>query len=147
MGRESAEIGTRFGKVEMVQPVGVRVDAKGPRDLPLMRELGLPAGFTLPVVTLRRLCAMMAFARARELFGSVFGWSQRAVPRMVDAIGEQARPFFEQAEPPKDDGEVLVIEADGKGAPAVSSREHARRTKPRGSRVENRRQVGVRAGA
>lgn len=142
VGRESTEVGTRFGKVQLVQPVGERIDASGPRDLPLMRELGLPAGFTLPVVTLfGRLCAMMAFAQARGLFGSLFGWSpsQRAVLRMVDATGEQARPFLEQAEPPEDDGEILVIEADGKGAPAISSREHARRTKPHGAKANNRR--------
>lgn len=142
VGRESTDVGTRFGKVAFVQPVGERMDASGPRDLPLMRELGLPAGFTLPVVTLfGRLCAMMAFAQARGLFGSVFGWSpsQRAVLRMVDATGEQARPFLEQAEAPKDDGEILVIEADGKGAPAISSREHARRTRPHGAKANNRR--------
>ena len=142
VGRESGEVGTRFGKVEIVQPVGERTDASGPRDLPLMRDLALPAGFTLPVVTIfSRLSAMMAFAQARVLFGSLFGWSpsQRAVLRMVDATGEQARPFLEQAEPPKDDGEILVIEADGKGAPAISSREYARRTKPRGAKPKNRR--------
>ena len=103
-GRESIEIGTRFGKVEFVQPVGVRTNANGPRDLPLMRELGLPAGFTLPVVTLfGRLCAMMAFAQARGLFHSLFDWcpSPRAVLRMVDATGEQARPFLEQAPRPR----------------------------------------------
>jgi hypothetical protein len=38
-GRESTEIGTRFGKVVIVQPVAERTDASGPRDLPLMREL------------------------------------------------------------------------------------------------------------
>lgn len=107
-----------------------------------MRELGLPAGFTLPVVTLfGRLCAMMAFAQARGLFRSLFGWSPspRAVLRMVDATGEQARPFLEQAPVPGNDGEVLVIEVDGKGAPAISSREHARRTQPRGTKANNRR--------
>jgi hypothetical protein len=143
VGRETTEIGTRFGKVEIVQPVGERADAGGgARDLPLMREFGLPAGFTLPVVTLfGRLCAMMAFAQARGLFRSLFGWSpsQRAVLRMVDGTGEQARPFLEQAAPPEDDGEILVIEADGKGAPAISSREHARRTKPHAAKVSNGR--------
>lgn len=141
-GRETTEIGTRFGKVEIVQPVGERLDGSGPRDLPLMRELGLPAGFTLPVVTLfGRLSAMMAFAQARGLFQSLFGWtpSQRAVLRMVDATGEQARPFLEQAAPPEDDGEILVIEADGKGAPTISSREHARRTKPHAAKASNGR--------
>jgi hypothetical protein len=142
VGRETTEIGTRFGKVEVVQPVGKRIDEGGPRDLPLMRELGLPAGFTLPVVTLfGRLCAMMAFAQARGLFRSLLGWSpsQRAVLRMVDATGEQARPFLDQAGPPEDDGEILVIEADGKGAPAISSREHARRTKPHAAKASNGR--------
>ena len=142
IGRATVEIGTRFGKVEVVQPVGERIHAGGPRDLPLMRELGLPAGFTLPVVTLfGRLCAMMAFAPARGLFRSLFGWcpSSRAVLRMVDATGEQARPFLEQAPPPEDDGEILVIEADGKGAPAISSREHARRTSPRAAKARNAR--------
>ena len=142
-GRETTEVGTRFGKVEILQPVGERTDGVGGgRDLPLMRELGLPAGFTLPVVTLfGRLCAMMAFGQARTLFGAVFGWSPspRAVLRMVDATGEQARPFLEQAAPPEGDGEVLVIEADGKGAPAISSREHARRTLPRAAKAQNRR--------
>jgi hypothetical protein len=142
VGRATMEVGTRFGKVDLVQPVAERVGTTGPRDLPLMRELGLPAGFTLPVVTLfGRLGAMMAFAQARALFRSLFGWcpSPRAVLRMVDATGEQARPFLEQAAVPEDDGEVLVIEADGKGAPAISSREHARRRQPHGAKARNGR--------
>jgi hypothetical protein len=142
VGRETTEVGTRFGKVAVVQPVGERTDANGPRDLPLMRELGLPAGFTLPVVTLfARLGAMMAFAQARGLFRSLFGWSPspRAVLRMVDATGEEARPFLEQAAAPEEDGEVLVIETDGKGAPAISSREQARRRQPHAAKAGNRR--------
>ncbi len=47
-------------------------------DLPLDRELGLVSGFTLPVVTtLTRLCAQMAFASARDVFG-LFAWSPAA---------------------------------------------------------------------
>jgi len=143
IGRESTEVGTWFGKVTLLQPVGQVADgAGGARDFPVMRELGLPAAFTLPVVTLvGRLCAMMAFAQARTLFRSLFEWcpSPRAVLRMVDATGEQARPFLEQAEPPEGDGEVLVIEADGKGAPAISSREYARRARPHGAKSTNKR--------
>jgi hypothetical protein len=58
---------------------------------------------------------------------------------MVDATGEQARPFLEQAEAPEGDGEILVIEADGKGAPTISSREYARRARPRSARPSNER--------
>jgi hypothetical protein len=142
VGREMLEIGTRFGKVEILQPVARCTEGPGSRDLPLMRELGLPAGFTLPVVTLfGRLCSMMAFAQARTLFGSVFGWSPspRAVLRMVDATGKEARPYLEQAPAPEDDGEILVVEVDGKGAPAISSREHERRTQPRTAKEANGR--------
>ncbi len=100
------------------------------------------SGFTAPVVTtMSRMCAQMAFAQARETFRSIFGWSpsQRSVLRMVDSMGQRARPFLEQAPPPEDDGEVLVITIDGKGAPAISSREHERRSRPRKARSGNRR--------
>lgn len=142
-GAEEAEIGTRFGKVVLMRPVGRMVGAsRVARDLPLDRELGLPGGFTLAVVGMvARLCAQMAFASSRGLYKSLFGWSpsSRSVLRMVDAMGEQARPFLEQAPVPEEDGEVLVVTVDGKGAPAISSKEHGRRARPRGARDKNRR--------
>lgn len=143
VGREESEIGTRFGKVPFERPVGKVVGVpRWARDLPLDRELGLSSGFTAPVVTtLTRLCAQMAFAQARETFGTIFGWSpsQRTVLRMVDSMGERARPFLEEAPAPEGDGEVLVITVDGKGAPAISSREYGRRAQPRSARSENKR--------
>ncbi len=96
----------------------------------------------MPVVTLvARLTALMAFAASRELMKSLLAWapSSRSVLRIVDAVGAQARPFLEQAPPPDEDGEVLVITVDGKGAPAISSREYARRAVPHGTRDVNRR--------
>lgn len=143
VGSETTEVGTRFGKVAIAQPVGRAVGApRAARDLPLQRELRLPAGFTtLVVTTAARLCAQMAFSSARELLVHLFEWapSPRAVLRMIDATGERARPFLMRAPPPEDDGEVLVITADGKGAPAISSKEYARRARPHGERGKNRR--------
>lgn len=131
---ETRELGTRFGKVAYEGPVGRLVGWKrAARDLPLDRELGLCGGFSLLVVTtLVKLCAQMAFAAARKTFGDVFEWSPspRATLRMVDAVGAEARPFLEQAPAPEDDGDVLVVLVDGKGAPAISSREYARRRQP-----------------
>jgi hypothetical protein len=136
VGTATCEIGTRFGKVPVEQPLGMRVGQPyAARDWPLLRELGLPAGFTMLVVTtMARLCAQMAFAAARDLSRHLFEWapSSRAVLRMVDAAGEKARSFLEQAPPPEGDGEVLVITVDGKGAPAISSEEYARRARPHG---------------
>lgn len=108
---ESSEAGTRFGKVAWQRPAARDVaNRRRARDLPLNRELGLAGGFTLPVVLLvTRLCAQMAFASARMLFKSIVGWapSPRAVLRMVDAAGQHAVAFCEQAEPLEEDGEVL----------------------------------------
>jgi hypothetical protein len=143
VGTETTQIGTRFGKVILEQPVGMRRgDLRAARDWPLLRELGLPAGFTMLVVTtMARLCAQMAFASARDLARHLFEWapSPRAVLRMVDAVGERARGFLDQAPPPDEDGDVLVITVDGKGAPAISSTEYARRTRSHGERKANRR--------
>jgi hypothetical protein len=133
-GTTNFEVGTRFGNVAFETPVGRRVGwARLARDLPVNRELGLCSGFSLVVVlTLTKLCAQMAFAAARRTFRDVFEWSpsQRATLRMVDGVSAQARPFLEQAPAPDGDGEVLVIQVDGKGAPSISSKEYRRRAKP-----------------
>lgn len=73
-------------------------------------------------------------------FKSVFAWvpSPRSVLRMVDATGARALEFFAQSEVPEDDGEVLVIVVDSKGAPTISSREHARRRRTRVERAKGR---------
>ena len=105
---EDAEVGTRFGKVGFTRPVGrTPRQPRQARDLPLDRELGLPGGFSQPVVTLlSRLCAQMAFAQGRALFQSIFAWvpSPRAVLRMVDATAARALEFAAQADVPTDDG-------------------------------------------
>jgi hypothetical protein len=148
-GTAKGEVGTRFGKVAYEGPVGRLIGwRRAARDLPLDRELGLCGGFSLTVVAmLAQFCAQMAFAAARRTFRGVFEWcpSPRAVLRMVDGVGTEARPFLDQAAVPEEDGEVLVIQADGKGAPAISSQEYKRRAQPhrrrgRGTKRHERRQ-------
>ncbi len=94
--RRSTEIGTRFGKLPFCRPVGMPPGGTSrAADLPIDRELSLCSGFSLGTVTsVTRLCAMMAFATARAVFKQFRDWmpSQRAVLRMVDAIGAEARP-------------------------------------------------------
>jgi hypothetical protein len=130
----TSELGTRFGKVDFARRVGRRCDClRAAADLPIDRELGLCSGFSLGVlVAITRLCAQMAFASARATFKSTYEWtpSPRATLRLVDAAGDQARPFLEQAPPPDDDGDILVVQVDGKGAPMISGAEHQRRQKP-----------------
>lgn len=132
--RRTSEIGTRFGKVPFTRPVGRRDGRRrGACDLLVDRELGLCGGFSLGVVAgLTRLCAQMAFAAARETFAQAYEWmpSPRALLRMVDAVGEKARGFLESVAPPADDGEVLAVQVDGRGAPMIKQSEYKRRRQP-----------------
>ena len=49
---------------------------------------------------------------------------------MVDAVAGAARGFVDQAAVPEGDTDVMLILVDGKGAPAISSAEHAKRRQP-----------------
>jgi hypothetical protein len=138
VGSMRSEIGTRFGKVEFERPVGRRVGwRRATCDRPVDRVLGLCGGFSLAtVVSVTRLCAQLAFGNARTTFAQFCEWSpsQRSVLRMVDATGAEARTFLEQAPAPEDDGEILVIQADGGGAPHIDLAELLLRRRPRGPR-------------
>lgn len=145
------EIGTLFGKVTFTSPVARRVGyrAKLQADLPVNRELGLCSGFSLTVVMgMSCLCSQMPFKAAREMWRDFFLWSpsSKAVLRMVDATGKKARLFLEQAELPRDDGEILVCQVDGGAAPMIGPAELARRKGPRrkcaggGTQRQRRRQ-------
>lgn len=132
--RRRTEIGTRFGKVPFVRVIGRPIGGRRRTDLPIDRDLGLCSGFSLGTVTaVVQLCALMAFGTARRLFAEFHEWapSSRATLRMVDAVGAEARGFLDADAIPDDDGEVLVIQVDGRGAPMISSTEHARRRRPK----------------
>ena len=133
-GADVVEIGTKFGKVSALQPRGREVGRRrSRRDSPMARVLGLPGGFTRPLVALvAKFCALMAFAPTRQILRDLLGWAPapRSVLRMVDTVGAEARGFLEQAAVPEGDTDVLLITVDGKGAPAISSAEDAKRRQP-----------------
>ncbi len=147
-GAVRSEIGTRFGKVIFERPVGRRIGwRRATCDRPVDRALGLGGGFSLAtMLSVTRLCAQLAFANARATFAQFCEWSpsQRSTLRMVDAVGAEARTFLEQAPAPEDDGEILVVQVDGGGAPHVDCAELERRRRPhvkrRGSKRRGRRQ-------
>lgn len=143
-GADSVEIGTKFGRVAVQQPIGREAGRRrSRRDQPMARALGLPGGFTLPLVTLvAKFCAMMAFLPTRQVLRDLLGWAPapRSVLRMVDTVGAEARGFLDQAAVPEDDTDILLITADGKGAPTISSAENARRRQPHRKGTGGRRQ-------
>jgi hypothetical protein len=140
----TSDLGTRCGKVRFTRPIArpLGLGKRAKADLPVDRELGLCSGFSLgTVVAITHLCAQMAFRSARATHREFVGWapSSKATLRMVDAVGDQARKFLEQARVPKDDGEVLVILVDARGAPMVSSVELSRRRRKRAVAAATRR--------
>jgi hypothetical protein len=144
VGTHASEIATRFGKVKFVRP-RARVHGKdrGAPDLPVDRALGLCGHTSLGVVTMvAQLCARMAFGPVREVFAASHEWTpgQELVLRIVDTTGAQARPFLEQAPVPDadDEGEILVIQVDGGGAPMLSPQEMDRRRRPHKQRANRR---------
>ena len=134
VGAEVVDIGTKFGKVSVSQPIGRMVgQRRARRHLPMAHALGLPGGFTLPLVSLvAKFCALMAFLPTRQVLRDLLGWAPapRSVLRMVDTVGAEARGFLEQAAVPEGDTDVLLITVDGKGAPTISSAENAKRRQP-----------------
>ncbi len=128
------EIGTRLGKVVFVRPVGRRMGwRRAACDRPIDRALGLCGRFSMPtVLSVARLCAQLAFTSARATFAQFCQWapSQRSTLRMVDAVGAEARSFLEGAPPPDEDGEILVIQVDGGGAPMIDPAELLLRRRP-----------------
>lgn len=134
-GSTTSEVGTRFGRVAFTRPTARPVGKpRGARDFPVDREVGVASGFSLPAtLVIVRLCAQMAFANARSTFASIFEWApcSRTVLRMVDSVGKHASAFLAQAPAPEDDGEILVVQADGKGIPMISSAEHRKRREQR----------------
>ncbi len=98
---------------------------------PLDVELGLTRdGFSpwlMQFVT--RLATRMSYAAARLVCQAALGWSPstEAVEHLVLGLGRQAAPFVQQQAAPPDDGEVLVIEVDGKCPPTATDEEWRKR--------------------
>jgi hypothetical protein len=144
--RRKSKVGTRFGKIPFHRPIGRPVGGRRSVDLPIDRQLGLCSGFSLGTVTaVVHLCTLMAFETARRVFGGFHEWapSSRAVLRMVDAVGAEARGFLDADAKPEEEGEILVLQVDGRGAPMITATEHERRRqskrKPSGSKRHGRR--------
>jgi hypothetical protein len=125
-------IATLCGRVPFTRPV--HGHARGRAQRPADKELGLRGGASFLVMSrIARFCAQMAFASARSTMHTVYQWkpSQDMSLRIVDALGSRARRFLEQAAVPTDDGEVLVLQVDARGAPMIDGKELAARRQPR----------------
>lgn len=135
-GMRVAVFRTRFGEVQSPRALYERVHGSGPGSFaPQDREVGLAAGrMTLGVHLLAGyLAAKLVFDDVVDVIAQFGGYvpSKRAVLGIVDQLGPEAAALLEDMPVPDDDGEILVIQSDDKGAPMLGSQEHARRCRPR----------------
>src|SRR5260370_17043887 len=76
-----------------------------------------------------RLATRMSFAATRLVCRALLRWSPatETIEQVVLGLGREAAPFMQQLAAPADDGEVLVIEEDGKCPPTATEAELAKR--------------------
>jgi hypothetical protein len=122
-------IKTRFGKVRYWRTY--LINKKGGGFYPLDSLIGLTSdGFSPLVISLAtKLSTRMSFSASVLIFKSFFGWSpsSEAIQSLVLGMGRDSTLYMEQADAPKDDGEVLVIEVDGKATPTARKEELEKR--------------------
>ncbi len=102
---------------------------------PLDAALGITRdGFSWRVIdVVTRLATRLSYAAVKHTLSGLIGWSPspEAIERLTIGLGQHAPAFMETQGPLEGDGEVLVIEVDGKAAPMVTEEELAARRRPR----------------
>jgi hypothetical protein len=120
----------RYGRVYLLPRRG-----HGSGFHPLDAQLGLTRdGFSPQLISwFCRLCTRVSFRLASELGGMFLGWAP--APSTLEGwtlgLGRPAHLYLHTAPPPDDDGEVLVIECDGKAIPTATDEELKQRRGPR----------------
>lgn len=130
---------TIYGEVRYWRCYVVRKGESGGGFYPLDIVLGLTRdGFSPVVMSLAtKLATRMSFATSVLLFRSFYGWSPstEAIEHLVLGIGREASAYMEVVGVLEGDGEILVIEVDGKATPTATKEELQKR---RGSRKDKK---------
>lgn len=107
---------------------------------PLDVVLGLTRDRLSPWVMqwVAQLATRMSFAAARMVCRAALHWSPatETIEQVVLGWGRRAAPFMKQLRAPADEGEVLIIEMDGKCPPTATEAELAKRRGKRRPRHE-----------
>lgn len=106
---------------------------------PLDAALGITQdGFSLQVVSIvTRLATRLSYSATRDAVKAILGWapSAEAIELLVIGLGQRAAAFMATQGEFDDDGEVLIIELDGKAVPTATEAElEARRRKRKHAR-------------
>jgi hypothetical protein len=126
---------TAFGPLEYRRAYLVPQQGHGPGVHPLDAELGLTRDSFSPLVIgwFCRLATRLSFRLSSELGGMFLGWAppSSAIAEWVQGLGRPAQVYLSRGPLPAGEGEVLVLEFDGKAAPTATEQERARRKGPR----------------
>ncbi len=126
-------IKTYFGEVSYGRCYLARKNDKGGGVYPLDKELALTRdGFSPVVISFIALMATrMSFSSACDLFKRFCGWapSTEAAQRLVLGLGREASEYMAlpNEESYANDGDILVIEIDGKATPTATDEELKKR--------------------
>lgn len=135
---KSRMLGTFFGKVRYWRAYMHQANGRGGGFYPLDIELGLLAdGFSCGLLARAvQLATKMSYAASVVVMRSFLGWapSTKTVEEAVLGMGRHTQCWFEEQEPPEDDGEVLVAQIDSKATPTARDEEMEKR---RGKRQPN----------
>jgi hypothetical protein len=91
------------------------------------------------LVQAARLATELSYATAREVLAEFVpnAPSTEVIEQTMLGLGAHAEAWFEMQPAPEDDGEVLVIEIDGKCVPTATDRELLRRRRKRAHRPKS----------
>jgi hypothetical protein len=141
--RQARLLGTCFGKLKywrtyFAPPEETSVTKHRGGIYPVDEQLGISGdGFTMSLVSLAtRMSTKMAFDAAAFTLTLFLRWSpaKKTIEEHALGLGALAHGFQAEAPPPSNDGEVFVIQPDGKGIPTATDLELRRR---RGCRKPN----------
>jgi hypothetical protein len=122
---------TMFGDVRYERPYWARRKGRGGFH-PLDAELGLTRdGFSPWVMSLAcRLTTYLSYAKTELVLTAFWGWSPstETLEQWVLGVGREAAAYMASSPPfAEADGEMLVIEVDGKAVPTATEEELAKR--------------------
>ena len=118
-------IKTIYGQVRYWRTYLICKDGRG--FYPVDARIGLTGdGFTPLVMSLAtRLATRVSFSASVLLFRCFYGWtpSSEAIQHLIMGMGKDSVAYMEHAQAPTDDGDILVIEVDGKATPTATEAE------------------------
>ncbi len=134
--RQKKWLGTIFGGILYFRTYLRAAATEGDRSglHPLDQQWGITRDrFSMRVMTTSaRLATHVSFDICTGLLKEFWGWSpaKDSIEQMVLGLGANTEDYFEQTPPPPGDGEVLVIQVDGKGVPTATEGELFKRRQP-----------------